>query len=124
MVVDHVTIYAWFTLEFIVAARPRQHCPADRWFVDETYVRVAGPWTYLYEAIDQQGQVIEWLSRKHDLVAARAFFGRALASGALPVEVTTDRAAVYPRVLDELIIGPPYHGAVREQWGRGRPWST
>jgi transposase-like protein len=43
--VDHVTVYRWvqrFTCEFIEAARPCRHAPGDRWFVDETYLRVAG----------------------------------------------------------------------------------
>ena len=105
--VDHVTIYRWvqrFTPEFVEAARPRRHCPGDRWFVDETYVKVAGRWTYLYRAIDQYGQVIDiWLSPRRDLTAARTFFTQALALGTVPVEVTTDRAPAYPRVLDELI---------------------
>jgi len=105
--VDHVTIYRWvqrFTPEFVEAARPGRHMPGDRWFVDETYVKVNGRWTYLYRAIDQYGQVIDvWLSARRDLTAARAFFTRALATGAVPVEVTTDRAPAYPRVLDELI---------------------
>ncbi len=74
--VDHVTVYPWvqrFTPEFISAARPRCHCPGERWFVDETYVKVAGRWTYLYRTIDQHGQVIDiWLSRRRDLTAARA----------------------------------------------------
>jgi len=78
--------------------------PGDRWFVDETYVKVNGRWTYLYRAVDQHGQVIDvWLSARRDLSAARAFFTRALATGVVPVEVTTDRAPVYPRALDELI---------------------
>ena len=49
--VDHVTIYRWvqrFAPEFVEAARPRRHAPGDRWFVDETYVKVSGRWTYLY----------------------------------------------------------------------------
>ena len=53
--------------------------PGDRWFVDETYVKVAGRWVYLYRAIDQHGQVIDVLaSPKRDLAAARRFFARAL----------------------------------------------
>ena len=43
--VDHVTVYRWvqrFTPEFIEAARLRRHAPGDRWFADETYVKVAG----------------------------------------------------------------------------------
>jgi transposase, IS6 family len=103
--VDHVTVYRWvqrFTGEFIEAARPCRRLPGDRWFVDETYVKVAGRWTYLYRAIDQSGQVIDvMVSARRDLNAARAFFTRALAVGACPVEVTTDRAPAYPRVLDE-----------------------
>ena len=105
--VDHVTIYRWvqrFTPEFIEAARPCRHAPGIRWFVDETYVKVAGEWTYLYRAVDQHGQVIDvLLSARRDLAAARRFFTRALRAGTVPVEVTTDRAPVYPRVLDELI---------------------
>ena len=105
--VDHVTVYRWvqrFTPEFVEAARPRRHVPGDRWFVDETYVKVNGRWTYLYRAIDQYGQVIDvLLSARRDLAAARAFSTEALATGAVPVEVTTDRAPAYPRVLDELV---------------------
>ena len=86
------------------AARSARHAPRDRWFADETYVKVAGRWTYLYRAIDQHGQVIDvLLSRRRDLAAARRFFIRALRAGTVPVEVTTDRAPAYPRVLDELI---------------------
>ena len=106
VVVDHVTIYRWvqtFTAEFIDAARPTRHASGDRWFVDETYVKVAGRWTYLYRAVDQHGQVIDvYLSEHRDAPTARAFFTAALRFGPVPVEVTTDRAPVYPRVIDEL----------------------
>jgi transposase, IS6 family len=72
--------------------------------VDETYVKVAGRWVYLYRAIDQYGQVIDVLvSEKRDLAATRRFFTRALKHGPRPVEVSTDRALAYPRVLDELL---------------------
>jgi transposase-like protein len=74
----------------------------DRWFVDESYVQVAGRWSYLYRAVDQHGQVIDVLvCERRDGPAARAFFTRARTSGPSPVEVTTDRAPVYPRVLDQ-----------------------
>ena len=59
-------------------------------------------------AVDQYGQVIGvLLSTPRDLAAARRFFTRALRAGTIPVEVTTDRAPVYPRVLDE-----PVHSAL------------
>jgi transposase, IS6 family len=105
--VDHVTIYRWvqtFTAEFIDAARPARHPSGDRWFIDETYVMVAGRWTYLHRAVDQHGQVIDVLvSTRRDTTAARGFFARALRCATAPVEVTTDRAPVYPRVVHELV---------------------
>jgi transposase, IS6 family len=75
--VDHVTIYRWaqrFTPEFIEAAWPCRHAPGDRWFLDETYVKVSGQWAYLYRAVDQHGQVIDVPpSITRDLAAARRF---------------------------------------------------
>jgi DDE domain len=93
-----------FTPELIDAARPNRHIAGDRWFIDETYLKVAGQWKYLYRAIDQHGQVIDVLaSPKRDLAATRQFFTRALNAARGPTEVTTDRAPAYPRVLDELV---------------------
>ncbi len=78
--------------------------PGDRWFVDETYVKVNGRWTHLYRGLDQYGQVIDvWLSARRDLTVARACFRGALTTGVVAVEVTTDRAPAYPRVVDELV---------------------
>ena len=117
--VDHVTIFRWvqhFTPLLIDAARPCRHVPGDRWFVDETYAKVAARWwVYLYRAIDQFGQVIDvWVAEKRDLAATRRFFTRALEHGPSPTEVTTDHAAAYPRVLDELV---PATCHVTEQYG-------
>ena len=43
--------------------------------MEETYVKVAGRWVYLYRAIDQFGQVIDVLvlGRKRNLAATRRF---------------------------------------------------
>jgi len=116
--VDHVTVYRWvqrFTPLLVEAARPCRHRPGDRWYVDETYVKVAGRWTYLYRAVDQYGQVIDVLaSTRRDQAAARRFFTRALAQGRRPVEVTTDKAPVYPRLLDELLPAACHIDAARE----------
>jgi transposase, IS6 family len=79
--VDHVSIYRWvqrFTPLLVEAARPCRHGVGDRWHVDETYVKVAGVWRYLYRAIDQFGQVIDVLvSPRRDARAARRFFATA-----------------------------------------------
>jgi transposase-like protein len=75
--VDHVTIYRWvqrFTPLLAEAARPCRHVVGDRWQVDETSVKVAGRWRYVYRAIDQFGQVIDVVvSPRRDAAAARRF---------------------------------------------------
>ena len=90
--VDHVTIYRWvlrFTPLLAEAARPCRHAVGDRWWVDETYVKVAGRWRYVYRAIDQFGQVIDvFVSAHRDAKAARRFFEQAIGTTKVaPVEV-------------------------------------
>jgi transposase, IS6 family len=99
--VDHVTIYRWvqrFTPLLAEAARPCRHAVGDRWQVDETYVKVAGRWRYVYRAVDQFGQVIDvFVSARRDADAADLFFKRAIDSTRTrPVEVTTDKRRCRP----------------------------
>jgi transposase-like protein len=105
--VDHVTIYRWvqrFTPLVIEAARPCRHSVGERWFVDETYVKVAGVWRYVYRAVDQHGQVIDvFVSKRRNVAAATRFFQTMLAGRERPREVTTDRAAPLLRVVDDLL---------------------
>jgi transposase-like protein len=105
--VDHVTIYRWvlrFTPLLAEAAWPCRHAVGDRRQVDETYVKVAGQWRYVYPAIDQFGQVIDvFVSTRRDATAARRFFERAIGSTKVkPAEVMTDHAPVYPMVPEEM----------------------
>jgi transposase-like protein len=109
-----VTVFRWVqrcTPLLADAARFGRHSPGDRWFVDETCVKVNGVWRYVYRAVDQHGQVIDVLvSARQDADAARRCFRRALAMLQVePTEVVTDAAAVYPAVLDELIPSAWHH---------------
>jgi IS6 family transposase len=105
--VDHVTLFRWvqrFTPLLIDAARPCRHVVGRRWFVDETYVKVAGIWRYVYRAIDEHDQVIDVLvSKRRDISAARAFFTSAVLAHDDPDEVITDRAAALAYVIAELL---------------------
>jgi transposase-like protein len=106
--VDHATVYRWvlrFTPLLADAAKPCRHTVGDRWQVDETSVKVAGRWRYVYRAIDRFGQVIDVLvSARGAADAAHRFFERAIGTTKLaPVEVVTDRAPTYPQVLDALL---------------------
>ena len=112
--VDHVSVYRWvqrFAPLLADAARFTRHAPGDRWFVDETYVKVGGVWRYVYRAIDQHGQVIDVLvTSRRDAAAARRFFTGALRTlKVTPREVVTDASPVYPGVLDELVPSAWHH---------------
>jgi transposase-like protein len=103
-----VTVYRWvvrFAPLLAEAARPCRHAVGDRWQVDETDVKVAGQWRYVYRAIDQSGQVIDvFVSARRDAKAAGRFFQRAIGTRRVaPVEVVTDHAPMYPAVLEELL---------------------
>jgi len=112
--VDRVTVYRWvqrFTPLLADAARFCRHSPGDRWFVNETYIKVNGVWRYVYRAIDQYGQVIDVLvSARRAANAARRFFHRALTTLKVrPSEVVTDASPVYSAVLDEIIPSAWHH---------------
>jgi len=93
--VDHVIVFLWvqrFTPPLADAAGPCHRAVGDRWLVDETYVKVAGKWQYVYRAVDRHGQIIDVLaSARRDLRAARRFFTKALRVHGEPIEVVTDR---------------------------------
>jgi transposase, IS6 family len=105
--VDHVTIYRWvqrFTPLLADAAGPCRHTVGDRWYVDETYVKVAGRWRYVYRAVDQCGQIIDvYVYPRRDTRAARRFFATALRVHDEPAEVVTDRAPALRAAIDELM---------------------
>jgi len=87
---------------FTARLKARRRGKAGRkWHVDETYVKVAGRWCYLYRAIDADGNLVEtMLSTTRDMAAAKTFFACALtAVGEAPEKVTTDGHDSYPRAV-------------------------
>ena len=122
---DHVTVYRWvqrFTSLFGDAARPLRHVTGDRWFVDETYIKVTGRWRYLYRAVDQYGQVIDvLLSEQRHTAAARQFFTRALRHGRAPAEVPHGQGRPDSAGPRRTGLGrSAHHRAVRQQPRRSR----
>ena len=105
--VDHVTIYRWvqrFDPLLADAATPCRHTVGDRWYVDETYVKVAGRWRYVYRTVDQYGQIIDvFVSSRRDFLAARRFFAMVLRAHDQPIEVVTDRAPTLRAAIEGLI---------------------
>src|SRR5215203_5998609 len=86
--VDHVTIWRWvqrYAPEMNRRCRPELRNTNRSWRVDETYLRVAGKWTYLYRAVDSTGATIDFLlSARRDADAAKRFFQKALRSPGHP----------------------------------------
>ena len=106
--VDHVTIWRWVQRYAPVLnqriRRELRH-PNRSWRVDETYVRVAGNWTYLYRAVDSAGETIDFmLSPKRDLTAATLFLRLAwsASSGIRPRVINVDGHPAYARAITEL----------------------
>jgi transposase-like protein len=88
--------------------------------VDETYVRVAGVWTYLYRAVDSTGETIDFmLSPKRDIVAAKHFLQMALwRTGQIrPRVINVDGHAAYPPAITE----PKTSGKLDRRCQRLRP---
>jgi transposase-like protein len=84
--------------------RFRERGKAGRcWHVDETDLKVAGAWCYLYRAIDRDGTLVDVsLSNTRDLAAARAFFRSAKSVTQVgPEQVTTDGHSSYPKAIAE-----------------------
>jgi transposase-like protein len=105
VIVLAVRWYLRFAPLLAEAARPCRHRPGDRWQVDETYMKVARQWRYVYRAIDQFGQVIDvFVSPRRDAATARRFFQHDIGTNTImPTEVTTDQASVDPVVVEELL---------------------
>src|SRR5436189_641109 len=106
--VDHVTIWRWvqrYAPELTKRCRRELRRTNRSSRVDETYVRVGGKWTYLYRAVDSQGNTIDFfLSPTRDAPAAKRFLQKALRSPGHPRPrvINVDGNPSYPKVIDEL----------------------
>lgn len=106
--VDHSTIWRWvqrYAPELNRRCRPELRPTNRSWRVDETYLRVAGKWTYLYRAVDSMGATIDFLlSARRDTNAAKRFLQKALRSPGHPRPrvINVDGNPAYPKAISEL----------------------
>jgi hypothetical protein len=108
LTIDHSTIARW-VLRYapVLNARIRSEMrnPNRSWRVDETYIRVAGQWSYLYRAVDSAGNTIDFLlSPYRDLIAAKSFLQLAVAhAGRIqPRVINVDGHPAYPAAVADL----------------------
>lgn len=94
--VDHATVHRWAIkiLPVLAAVFRRHKRPVGMsWRMDETYVKVAGQWKYLYRAVDRNGDTVDFLLRaKRDHAAARQFLERAIGQHGVPEKITIDKS--------------------------------
>ena len=94
VVVDHSTIHRWVLqyapqLEEAFPRRKRLVWSSRR--MDETSIRIRGPWCYLYRAVDRTGQTIDFLlTAQRDERAALRCLTRAIRRHGVPVRITID----------------------------------
>ena len=108
LAIDHVTIWRWvqrYAPELSKRCRRELRYTNSSWRVDETYLRVAGKWTYLYRAVDSEGNTIDFfLSSTRDAHAAKMFLQKALRAPGHPRPrvINVDGNPSYPKVISEL----------------------
>ena len=94
--VDHLTVHRWALKILPVLAlvfRRRKRPVGTSWRLDETYIKVAGQWKYLYRAVDKVGDTVDFLlTAKRDLTAARRYLERAIDLHGLPKKITIDKS--------------------------------
>jgi len=79
--IDHSTINRWvvkFSGDIDALVRRAKGPATGRWKLDETYIRVGGKWMYIYRAVDNHGDTIDFfLSENRDKRAAVTFLKKA-----------------------------------------------
>ncbi len=94
--VDHSTLHRWSIKMLPVldaALRRRKQRVSASWQLDETYVKVGGQWTYLYRAVDRNGDTVDFhLRAKRDHAEARASVKRAIDLHGAPDKITIDES--------------------------------
>jgi putative transposase len=87
--------------------RHRRPKPGDKWHLDEVFLTINGKRSYLWRAVDQEGNILAILvQRRRDKKAAKTFF-RKLLKGLtyMPRVIVTDQLKSYRAAMRELLPG-------------------
>ena len=96
VLVDHATAHRWVLKVLPVLAlvlRRRKRPVGTSWRLDETFIKVAGQWKYLYRAVDKTGDTVDFLlTAKRDKGAAQRYLERAINLHGLPEKNTIEKS--------------------------------
>ncbi len=94
--IDHSTINRWvlkFTPKILSRFQKTKLSVGKKWYMDETYVKVAGEWCYLLRAVDSDGRTIDfYFSKRRNKSAAYKFLKKAVKNNGLPIKVNIDKS--------------------------------
>ena len=106
--VDHTTIYRWIQ-HYAPELRKRvawyQKSFSRHWYLDETYIKVRGEWKYLYRAIDENGETLDfYLSHRRNAKAATRFIKKLIKrhKDSFPTVINTDKNPAYLQAIRHL----------------------
>lgn len=66
VIVDHATLNRWgvkFSPQIAANAESSKCATANSWRMEESYIWVRGRWTYLFRAVDRDGQAPDCMSQ-------------------------------------------------------------
>jgi transposase-like protein len=122
--VDHTSIWRWvqgYGPEVHRRLQGEVKRKSSTWHMDETFVRIAGKWMYLFRAVDSHGQTVDFfLSASRDREAAKLFLKKGLASpdNRPPHVFARDGLRSYPAAIRELQAEGHLHSQCRHRTRR------
>ncbi len=105
--VSYETVRRWvlkFGPAFAANIRSNRPRPSATWHLDEVFVRIGGKRTYLWRAVDDEGEVLEILaqSRRNKRAALKLMRKLLKKQGYIPDAIVTDKLGSYSAALREL----------------------
>ena len=100
IVVSYETVRQWclkFGQQYANQLRRRRAKPGDKWHLDEVFLKINGKRSYLWRAVDQDGNVLDILVQSRRNKAAAKKFFRKLLKGCeyVPRVLITDKLGSY-----------------------------
>src|ERR687893_286934 len=107
--VTYETVRQWclrFGQSYANQLRRRRAKPGDKWFLDEVFLKINGEMSYLWRAVDQDGNVLDILVQSRRNKAAAKKFFRKLLRGCqyVPRVIITDKLASYGAAKREILV--------------------
>ena len=110
IVFSYETIQEWglrFGRLFAKTLKRRRPRPGDEWFMDEVFVRIRGKQHYLWRAVDQDGNVLDFLVQSRRCAKAAMRFFRKLLKDLqyVPRVIITDKLKSYAAAKCDILPG-------------------